>query len=257
MAKVTTIQKRQGDVKKYAWCQRKVVEEPQYFDIQTICSSSMSTMGASSSGVTSAKGAAIALSPSSQTCQMCYQQNPQCSGASGAGISVVAFSVDTQGEADDLVQSLFDENLIADVNFLSAMVNRKFSLYGQVTTDPSQVRIEIVTSDTKTQSVMSKISSWKASSGKSTSGADNDVVITPLSGGSAEYLQFVLKQTSGKADTAPASSGPLVMSQQELPSGQEQRSQSLTQDDNASLMMSKTGDTIKNMLSEFYWWISQ
>jgi hypothetical protein len=249
MTKVTTIHKRQGDVKKYAWCQRKVVEEPQYFDIQTICSSSMSTLGASSS---SAKGAAIALSPSSQTCQMCYQQNPQCSGSSGAGISVVSFSVDTQGEADDLVQSLFDENLIADVNFLSAMVNRKFSLYGQVTNDPSQVRIEIVTSDTKTQSVMSKISSWKASSGKSTSGADNDVVITPLSGGSAEYISFVLKQTSGKADSAPASSGPLVMSQQELPSGQEQRSLSLTQDDNTSAMMAKTGDNIKSMLSEFY-----
>jgi hypothetical protein len=43
---------------------------------------------------------------------------------------VISFSVDTQGEADDLVQQLFDDNLIADVNFLSAMVNRKFSLYG-------------------------------------------------------------------------------------------------------------------------------
>ena len=74
------------------------------------------------------------------------------------------------------------------------------------------MRVEIVTSDAKTQSVMSKISSWKASAGKSTSGADNDVVITPLSGGSGEYIQFVMKQTSGKADTAPSSSGPLVMS---------------------------------------------
>ena len=221
----------------------------------------MNTMGSGSSAITTTKGAGMALSPSSQTCQMCYQQNPQCSGGSDAGISVVSFSVDTQGEADDLVQSLFDENLIADVNFLSAMVNRKFSLYGQVTNDPSQVRVEIVTANSKTQSVMSKITSWKASSGKSTSGADNDVVITPLSGGSGEYLQFVLKQTSGKADSAPSSSGPLIMnqlSQQELPSGQEYKvqppsvSQSLTQDDNATLMMSKIGDNVKNMLSEFY-----
>lgn len=175
---------------------------------------------------------------------MCYQQNPQCSGGQGAGISVISFSVDTQGEADDLVQSLFDENLIADVNFLSAMVNRKFSLYGQVTSDPSQVRVEIVTADTKTQSVMSKISSWKASAGKSTGGAENDVVVTPLSGGSGEYIQFVLKQTSGKADTQSSSStgGPLVMSQQELPMGSEMKPPvvipTLTSDDSASLMMS-------------------
>lgn len=155
---------------------------------------------------------------------------------------MISFSVDTQGEADDLVQSLFDENLIADVNFLSAMVNRKFSLYGQVTSDPSQVRVEIVTADAKTQSVMSKISSWKASAGKSTGGAENDVVVTPLSGGSGEYIQFVLKQTSGKADTAAASSGPLMMSQQELPMGSEMKPPvvipTLTSDDSATLMMS-------------------
>jgi hypothetical protein len=31
----------------------------------------------------------------------------------------------------------------------------------------------------------------------------------------------------------------------------------LTQDDNTSAMMAKTGDNIKSMLSEFYWWTSQ
>jgi hypothetical protein len=79
---------------------------------------------------------------------------------------VVSFSADTQGEADDLVNQLFNENMIADVNFLSSMVNRKFSLYGQVTSDPSQVKVELVTSDGKASQVVGRISQWKQQMGK-------------------------------------------------------------------------------------------
>lgn len=140
------------------------------------------------------------LNANSQTCQACYQLNPSCQGTSpGAGVSVVSFSVDTQGEADDLVNQLFAENMIADVNFLSAMVNRKFAIYGQVTQDPSQVRVELVTTDAKAQSVVSRITQWRYSQGKSNQGQDNDAVITPLSGGSNEYISFVMRQTSSPA----------------------------------------------------------
>jgi len=80
------------------------------------------------------------------------------------------------------------------------------------------VRVEIVTADSKASAVMSKVTSWKASAGKSTGGADNDVVITPLSGGSGEYISFVLKQVSGKSDSGSSSSAPLLMaSQKEMP----------------------------------------
>lgn len=55
-------------------------------------------------------GGGRALTASSQQCQQCYSLNPSCSGgANTAGISVVAFSVDTQGEADDLVNQLLNE----------------------------------------------------------------------------------------------------------------------------------------------------
>lgn len=139
------------------------------------------------------------LTASSQTCQTCYSFNPSCSGGSNAaGVSVVSFSVDTQGEADDVVNQMFNEALIADVNFLSSMVNRKFSLYGQVTSDPSQVRVEVVTSDSKANNVVGKITSWRQSLGKSTQGMENDAVITVLPNGSQEYIQFVLRQTSSQ-----------------------------------------------------------
>lgn len=107
---------------------------------------------------------------------------------------MVSFSVDTQGEADDIVNQLFNEAMVADVNFLSSMVNRKFSLYGQVTSDPSQVRVEVVTSDSKANNVIGKITSWRQSLGKSTQGMENDAVITALPNGSQEYIQFVLRQ---------------------------------------------------------------
>lgn len=93
---------------------------------------------------------------------------------------------------------MFNEALIADVNFLSSMVNRKFSLYGQVTSDPSQVRVEVVTSDSKANNVVGKITSWRQSLGKSTQGMENDAVITTLPNGSQEYIQFVLRQTSSQ-----------------------------------------------------------
>lgn len=148
------------------------------------------------------------LNANSQTCQACYQLNPSCSGTSaGAGVSVVSFSVDTQGEADDLVNALFAENMIADVNFLSAMVNRKFAIYGQVTQDPSQVRVELVTTDTKAQNVVSRITQWRYSQGKSNQGQDNDAVITPLTGGSNEYISFVMRQTSSPAQQPMARGG--------------------------------------------------
>jgi len=89
--------------------------------------------------------------------------------------------------------------MIADVNFLSAMVNRKFAIYGQVTQDPSQVRVELVTTDTKAQNVVSRITQWRYSQGKSNQGQDNDAVITPLTGGSNEYISFVMRQTSSPA----------------------------------------------------------
>lgn len=135
MTKVTKSHNHQKEVNKYATCQRLLLEEPSFFDMTTICSSS--SMSTTTTSVTS-KTSSGTLSPQSATCQMCYSQNPSCSGgSSNAGISVVSFSVDTQGEADELVQQLMDENMVADVNFLSAMVNRKFSIYGQVTSDPS------------------------------------------------------------------------------------------------------------------------
>ena len=123
----------------YASCQRLLIQEPSYFDVTTICSSQMyGGMNSFNGGGMNNIAGGRALGPSSQTCQTCYSFNPSCSGgANTAGISVVSFSVDTQGEADDLVNQLFNEALIADVNFLSSMVNRKFSVYGQVTQDPS------------------------------------------------------------------------------------------------------------------------
>lgn len=81
-----------------------------------------------------------------------------------------------------LINSMMQEMLIADVNFVSALVNRKFSLYGQVTSDPSQVRVEVITSDAKSQPLIGRITQWRNQNGKSTQGLENDAVITTLTG---------------------------------------------------------------------------
>lgn len=157
-------------------------------------SSSVSSVSSSSSSTQIINSGGVSLS--SQTCNLCYKLNPACSGSGNAGISVVAFSVDSQGEADDLIQGMFNLNLIADVNFVSSQTSRKFQVYGAVTSDSSQVRVELVTADSKAQEVVSKVQEWRMTSGKDNKGPSNDATVTPLSGGSGEYINFVLKQTS-------------------------------------------------------------
>jgi len=209
LTKVTHINTKQKQIKQYATCQRLLVEEPTFFDTSSICSTS-------SVSVTTTSSSSGGLSSSSQTCQMCYAQNPSCAGNSGtsSGISVVSFSADSQGEADDFVQRMFDENMIADVNFLSAMVSRKFAINGAVTSEPSQVRVELVTSDNKVDSLVSRISTWKNSAGKQNGGAGNDAIVTPLSGGSSDYITFVMRQTQAQPTLRVAPSPVQMMAQQ-------------------------------------------
>jgi hypothetical protein len=162
-----------------------------------------------------ATGGAL-LSASSQTCQLCYAQNPACSngGNNGAGVSIVAFSADSQGEADDFINVLMSEGMIADTNYVSAQVNRKYIQSGQITSDPSQVRVELITSDQKAQGVVQRVSTWKQSNGKSQGSYSNDAVMTPLVGGSSDYISFVLKQThSTNGNTHSPHSMPLLMAQ--------------------------------------------
>ena len=126
-----------------------IMEEPSYFDLNTICSV---TYTSTSTSVVTSSGKSSQLTPQSLTCQMCYSQRPACAaGASAAGISAVSFSVDTQGEATAITDQLKSSRKIADVNYISDQVNRKYIANGAVTADPSQVRVQVITTDAKAQ----------------------------------------------------------------------------------------------------------
>merc|ERR1711957_1017928 len=66
---------------------------------------------------------------------------------------------------------------IADVNYISSQVNRKYLVNGMMTSDPSQVRVQVITTDAKAQQV-------------------DDAIITPLSGASSEYIGSIIKSTT-------------------------------------------------------------
>jgi len=91
---------------------------------------------------------------------------------------------------------LTDNRKIADVNYISEQVNRKYIVNGQVTSDPSQVRVQVITTDGKAQSVVDAITTWRSTNEKANKGLENDAVVTPLSGASAEYISSVIKQTT-------------------------------------------------------------
>ena len=103
---------------------------------------------------------------------------------------------------------------------------------------------------------MAKVTSWKAGAGKSTGGADNDVVITPLSGGSGEYISFVLKQTSGKSESSTSTTTSVLMASQLAEKSSDNSltaPTSLSVDESAQIQMNQEGSNIKSFLSEFYW----
>jgi len=149
LTKVTHVHEASVSKHQYASCSRMIMEEPSYFDLNTICSV---TYTSTSTSVVTASGKSSQLTPQSLTCQMCYSQKPACAaGASGAGISAVSFSVDTQGEATAITDQLKSSRKIADVNYISDQVNRKYIAKGAVTADPSQVRVQVITTDAKAQ----------------------------------------------------------------------------------------------------------
>merc|ERR1711998_236611 len=136
LTKVTHVHEKATMKNKYSSCSRMIMEQPSYFDLNTICSVTMT--GSSRTTTVTSSGKSTTLTPQSLTCQMCYAQKPACSaGQSGPGVSVVAFSVDSQGEAESLTQSLQSSRKIADVNYISSQVNRKYLVNGAMTSDPS------------------------------------------------------------------------------------------------------------------------
>ena len=193
LTKVSHVNEVAHQKNQYAGCSRMIMEEPTYFDLNQICSV---TYSQTSTSMISTSLKSTQLTAQSLTCQMCYTQKPSCTaGAQAGGVSVVSFSVNNQGEATALTESLKASRKIADVNYISEQVNRKYISRGMVTSDPSQVRVQVITTTGKAQAVVDAITSWRTTSDKSVKGMDNDCIVSPLSGASSEYINSVIKAT--------------------------------------------------------------
>jgi myosin heavy subunit len=204
ITKVTEIRDRQTKVSKYAGCQRLLVEQPSFFEMTTICAAAVSRMAqiaTQSSSVTTKTSTGSVVGPASSTCQICYSQNTACNGGGSlSGISVVSFAVDTQGEAESVIDTLFSGSLIGDVNFVSGQVNPKYQVFGTGSSS-SSTKVELVTSDAKVQQVVQAINGWKATNGKSTTGKSGEAQVNALTGGSAEYIRAIQKATGTQVST--------------------------------------------------------
>merc|ERR1711975_78119 len=78
---------------------------------------------------------------------------------------------------------------------ISAQVNRKYLVNGAMTSDPSQVRVQVITTDAKAQQVVDAIATWRTTNQKMNKGLENDAIVTPLTGASSEYITSVVKST--------------------------------------------------------------
>jgi hypothetical protein len=209
ITKVTEIRDRHTRVSKYAGCQRLLVEQPTFFEINTICAAAVSrmaqiaTQSTSITTVTTKSSSGNVVGPSSSTCQICYSQNTACNGGGSlSGISVVSFSVDTQGEAESIIDSLFQGSLVGDVNYVNGQVNPKYQAFGQGGSS-SQTKVELVTSDSKVQQVVSTVNAWRSANGKASTGKSADAQVSALTGGSADYVRAIQKVTGSLSQALP------------------------------------------------------
>lgn len=200
ITRVTEIRDRQTRVSKYAGCQRLLVEQPNFFEMTTICAAAVSRLAQLSTSSTSTTitttSASSVVGPSSSTCQICYSQNTACNGGGAlSGISVVSFAVDTQGEAESIVSQMFSESLVGDVNFVLGQVNPKYQVFGQPISTSSQTKVELVTADGKVQQVVAMVNNWLMSHGKAVTSKSSEAQVTALTGGSNNYIQTIMKAT--------------------------------------------------------------
>lgn len=135
---------------------------------------------------------------------------------------------------------------IADINYISAQVNRKYLINGAMTSDPSQVRVQVITTDAKAQQVVDAITSWRTSNQKNNKGLENDAIVTPLSGASSEYISSVIKSTTFTA---------VAMQTRDMP--KEMRTIMVAQLDNNNAQtqgqnLAQSSDSMDNYISGFY-----
>jgi len=118
-----------------------------------------------------------------------------------------------------------------------------------MTSDPSQVRVQVITTDTKAQQVVDAITTWRTTNQKLNKGLENDAIITPLSGASSEYIGSIIKSTTFSVTTYQTNS-------REIP--KDLRSMIVAQvgrDEGQSLVQSTEAgeEGMDNYISGFYW----
>jgi hypothetical protein len=101
--------------------------------------------------------------------------------------------------------------------------------------------VQVITTDGKSQQVVDAISSWRSTNDKGTKGLDNDVIVTPLSGASAEYISSVIKQTSFQTMQVRSAKAPKIMQMQS------EGLMSLAQGE-----VDQSSDPMEQMISGFY-----
>merc|ERR1719387_3394459 len=70
-----------------------------------------------------------------------------------------------------------------------------------MTSDPSQVRVQVITTDAKAQQVVDAVATWRQTNQKNNKGLENDSIVTPLTTASSEYIASVIKSTSFSVTT--------------------------------------------------------
>lgn len=112
-----------------------------------------------------------------------------------SGISSFTFTMPDKRVADNLITTLFEDTLIADVTEYNSRVRKTFNKHGKMQLDEGMLQIKGVTSDLRVSELIEAIADAQKSSHFV---AEYDIIIQPISTGSKEYIQWVRDQCKAK-----------------------------------------------------------
>lgn len=120
--------------------------------------------------------------------------------ASGStGVSYLQMT--THEDPGDFVNKLFKDTMIADEWNAVSSVKRTYIKNSHMVSDESIHHITMVTSDDRVAEVIEEAAAWTKQETKS-NGVPFDLMVTPLSTGSKDYIEWVKTQTLKKDDGA-------------------------------------------------------
>lgn len=108
---------------------------------------------------------------------------------------MVTFSADSKTAAEELLQNLFQEQLVADAQIVDSQYSRMYNKFNREHLSQGLIQIRMYTADNRVPELISYV---KRNNPNMNQDMAADVMSTQLNSGSQEYIDWIKKQTTNE-----------------------------------------------------------